>query len=93
MTVTSWRPATSRSADVLNGGVLRDTGLGTAAVVVLPLLVVIAVLASHLASLGHEKGLVTAALRALLQLGLVGAVVGVALRSILGASAFIVVML
>jgi putative ABC transport system permease protein len=71
----------------------HDTGLGIAAVVVLPLLVVIAVVASRLASLRHEKGIVTAALRALLQLALVGAVVGVALQSIWGTLAFIAVMM
>lgn len=67
---------------------LRDTGLGVASVVILPLLVVIAVVASRLASLRHDKGIVTAALRAVVQLALVGAVVGVALQSVLGATAF-----
>lgn len=71
----------------------HDTGLGLAAVVVLPLLVVIAIVASRLASLEHERGLLTAALRALLQLAVVGALVGFALQSILGALAFITVML
>jgi putative ABC transport system permease protein len=70
-----------------------DTGLGPAAVVVLPLLVAIAVLASRLAALRHDKGIVTAALRAVLQLALVGVVVGFALRSIWGTLAFILVML
>jgi putative ABC transport system permease protein len=70
----------------------HDTGLGIAAVVVLPLLVAIAVLASRLASLRHEKGIVTAALRALVQLALVGAVVGFALKSIWGTLGFILVM-
>lgn len=71
---------------------LRDTGLGIAAVVILPLLVAVAVVASRLASLRHDKGIVTAALRAVLQLALVGAVVGIALQSVLGATAFILVM-
>jgi putative ABC transport system permease protein len=70
----------------------QDTGLGVAAVVVLPLLVAIAVLASRLASLRHEKGIVTAALRAVVQLALVGAVVGFALKSIWGTLGFILVM-
>lgn len=70
-----------------------DTGLGIAAVVVLPLLVAIAVAGSRLASLRHDKGIVTAALRAVLQLAVVGAVVGFALQSTLGALAFIAVML
>jgi putative ABC transport system permease protein len=70
-----------------------DTGLGPAAVVVLPLLVAIAVLASRLAALRHDKGIVTAALRAVLQLALVGVVVGFALQSIWGTLAFILVML
>jgi putative ABC transport system permease protein len=70
-----------------------DTGLGISAVVVLPLLVAIAVLASRLASLRHDKGIVTAALRAVLQLALVGVVVGFALQSIWGTLAFILVML
>jgi putative ABC transport system permease protein len=78
---------------VLNGEMLRDTGLGTAAVVVLPLVIAIAVGGSRLASLGHDKGIVTAALRAVVQLAVVGAVVGVALQTILGALAFITVML
>jgi putative ABC transport system permease protein len=71
----------------------HDTGLGIAAVVVLPLLVAIAVLASRLASLRHEKGIVTAALRALVQLAVVGALVGFALQSIWGTLAFVLVMM
>jgi putative ABC transport system permease protein len=71
----------------------HDTGLGIAAVVVLPLLVAIAVLASRLASLRHDKGIVTAALRAVVQLAVVGAVVGFALQSIWGTLAFILVMM
>lgn len=74
-------------------GMWRETGLGTAAVVVLPLLVVVAVVASRLAALRHERGLVTAALRAAGQLALVGALVGFALRSTLGALAFLTLML
>ncbi|NEA32589.1 ABC transporter permease [Streptomyces sp. SID13031] len=70
-----------------------DTGLGVAAVVVLPLLIAIAVVGSRLASLRHDKGIVTAALRAVIQLAVVGAVVGFALQSTLGALAFIAVML
>src|SRR5215211_2670320 len=69
-----------------------DTGLGIAAVVVLPLLVAIAVSASRYAGLRHDKGIVTAGLRAALQLAVVGAVVGVALQHILGAIAFVLVM-
>jgi putative ABC transport system permease protein len=70
-----------------------DTGLGIAAAVVLPLLVAIAVLASRFASLRHDKGIVTAAVRAVVQLAAVGLVVGFALRSTLGALGFIAVML
>jgi putative ABC transport system permease protein len=70
-----------------------DTGLGISALVVLPLLVAIAVLASRQAQLGHDQGIVTAALRAVLQLALVGAVVGFALQTIWGALAFVLVML
>src|SRR5689334_1371477 len=70
-----------------------DTGLGVAAFVVLPLLVAIAVTASRFAQLRHDKGIVTAAVRAVLQLALVGAVVGFALQTIWGALAFIGVML
>lgn len=70
-----------------------ETGLGIAAVVVLPLLVAIAVVASRFASLRHDKGLVTAALRAVVQLAVVGAIVGFALQTVLGALAFIAVML
>ncbi len=69
-----------------------DTGLGIAAVVVLPLLVAITVFASRYAGLRHDKGIVTAALRAVVQLAAVGAVVGVALEHILGAIAFVLVM-
>src|SRR5215216_1361524 len=69
-----------------------DTGLGIAAIVVLPLLIAIAVAASRYAGLRHDKGIVTAAVRAVLQLALVGAVVGVALKHILGAIAFVLVM-
>lgn len=71
----------------------HDTGLGIAAVVVLPLLVAIAVVGSRLASLRHDKGIVTAAIRAVVQLAAVGLVVGFALQSTLGALAFIAVML
>ena len=70
-----------------------DTGLGIAAVVVLPLLIAIAVVSSRLAALRHDKGIVTAALRAVVQLAVVGLVVGFALQSTLGALAFIAVML
>lgn len=70
-----------------------DTGLGLAAVVVLPLLIVLAVTASRFAGLRHDKGIVTAALRAVLQLAAVGLIVGVALYHTLGAIAFILVML
>lgn len=70
-----------------------DTGLGIAAVVVLPLLIAIAVASSRFASLRHDKGIVTAALRAVVQLAVVGLVVGFALQSTLGALAFITVML
>jgi putative ABC transport system permease protein len=72
---------------------LPDTGLGLAAVVVLPLLVLIAVAGSRLAALRHERGLVTAALRATAQLAVVGGLVGLALRSTAGALAFVAVML
>lgn len=77
----------------MNGQVFDDIGLGGAALVVLPLLVVIAVTGSRLAALGHERGLVTAGLRALLQLALVGLLIGLALRSIPGAIAFVILML
>jgi putative ABC transport system permease protein len=70
-----------------------DTGLGVAAFVVLPLLVAIAVAASRFAQLRHDKGIVTAAIRAVLQLALVGAVVGFALQTIWGALGFVAVML
>jgi putative ABC transport system permease protein len=69
------------------------TGLGIAAVVVLPLLVAVAVAGSRLASLGHERGLVVAAGRAVVQLAAVGLVVGVALQTVAGAVAFVGVML
>jgi putative ABC transport system permease protein len=75
------------------GGIWDDTGLGLAALVVLPLLVAIAVAGSKLAGLRHERGLVTAALRAVVQLAVVGTLIGLALRSIAGALAFVVVML
>lgn len=78
---------------MLNGRVWRDTGLGIAAVVVLPLLVAIAVVASRTASLRHDRGIVTAAVRAVIQLAAVGAIVGIALRSMLGALAFVSLML
>jgi UDP-glucose/iron transport system permease protein len=70
-----------------------DTGLGVAAIVVLPLLVAIGVVASRLASLRHDKGIVTAALRALVQLAVVGALVGFALQSIWGTLGFILMMM
>ncbi|GAA1518530.1 ABC transporter permease [Kribbella lupini] len=70
-----------------------DTGLGVAAFVVLPLLVAIAVTASRFVQLRHDKGIVTAAIRAVLQLALVGAVVGFALQTIWGALLFVGVML
>lgn len=71
----------------------HDTGLGIAAVVVLPLLIAIAVAGSRFASLRHDKGIVTAALRAVVQLAFVGLVVGFALQSIFGALAFMALML
>ncbi len=74
-------------------GLWEDTGLGTAAIVVLPLLVVIAVVGSRLAELRHERGLVTAAIRAVVQLAVVGTLIGVALRSMAGALAFVGLML
>ncbi|HEY3002365.1 MAG TPA: ABC transporter permease [Kribbellaceae bacterium] len=73
---------------------MRDlTGLGTAAVVVLPLLVAIAMTGSRLGALRHERGLVEAAVRATVQLAAVGTVIGFALRSTVGALAFVAVML
>lgn len=69
------------------------TGLGIAAVIVLPLLVGIAVAGSRLASLRHDRGIAIAAVRAVVQLAAVGAVVGLALRSTLGAVAFVALML
>ncbi|TWD84120.1 putative ABC transport system permease protein [Kribbella amoyensis] len=69
-----------------------DTGLGTSAVVVLPLLVAIAVVASRYAELRHDRGIVTAGLRAVVQLAAVGLVVGFALQSLWGALAFVLVM-
>jgi putative ABC transport system permease protein len=48
---------------------------------------------SRLASLRHDKGIVTASLRAVVQLAVVGLVVGFALQTTLGALAFIAVML
>ena len=68
------------------------TGLGWAAVVVLPLLIVIGVGASRYAGLRHDKGIVTAALRAVVQLAAVGAVVGIALQHTLGAIGFVLLM-
>ncbi len=68
------------------------TGLGWSAVVVLPLLIAIGVGASRYAGLRHDKGIVTAALRAVVQLAAVGAVVGIALQHALGAIAFVVLM-
>ncbi|NUS00724.1 MAG: ABC transporter permease, partial [Kribbellaceae bacterium] len=68
------------------------TGLGWSALVVLPLLIAIAVAASRYAGLRHDKGIVTAALRAVVQLAVVGAVVGVALQHTIGALAFVLLM-
>jgi putative ABC transport system permease protein len=68
------------------------TGLGWAAVVVLPLLIALGVGASRYAGLRHDKGIVTAALRALVQLAAVGAVVGIALQHTLGAIGFVLLM-
>jgi putative ABC transport system permease protein len=68
------------------------TGLGWSAVVVLPLLIAIGVGASRYAGLRHDKGIVTAALRAVVQLAAVGAVVGIALQHALGAIAFVLLM-
>jgi putative ABC transport system permease protein len=71
----------------------HDTGLGIAAVVVLPLLVVIAVAASRVAALRHERGVVEAAVRAAVQLAVVGTLIGFALRSMAGALGFVALML
>ncbi|MGZ0145763.1 ABC transporter permease [Kribbella sp. WER1] len=68
------------------------TGLGWSALVVLPLLIAIGVAASRYAGLRHDKGIVTAALRAILQLAAIGLVVGVALQHTLGAIAFVLLM-
>jgi UDP-glucose/iron transport system permease protein len=73
--------------------VFDDIGLGPAALVVLPLLVAIAAAGSRLGSLRHERGLVTAAVRAVVQLAAVGVVIGLALQSMAGAIAFVAVML
>ncbi|MEV5961089.1 ABC transporter permease [Kribbella sp. NPDC051952] len=69
-----------------------DTGLGLAAVVVLPLLVAVGVVGSRYAGLHHDKGIVTAALRAVVQLAAVGVVVGFALQHTIGAIAFVLLM-
>ncbi|MFB6723061.1 ABC transporter permease [Kribbella sp. NPDC056345] len=69
-----------------------DTGLGPAALIVLPLLIAIGVAGSRYAGLRHDKGIVTAALRAVLQLAAVGLVVGFALQHTLGAIAFVLLM-
>ncbi|MEU8226734.1 ABC transporter permease [Kribbella sp. NPDC048915] len=69
-----------------------QTGLGWAAVIVLPLLIAIGVGASRYAGLRHDRGMVTAALRALVQLAAVGAVVGIALQHTAGAIAFVLLM-
>lgn len=69
-----------------------DTGLGYAALIVLPLLIAISVVGSRYAGLRHDKGIVTAALRAIVQLAAVGLVVGFALQHILGAIAFVLLM-
>lgn len=71
----------------------RDLGIGAAAVVVLPLLVAAAVTASRLAMLRHERGLAVAAARAVVQLAVVGTLIGLALRSTPGALGFLLVML
>lgn len=69
-----------------------DTGLGFAALIVLPLLIAIGVAGSRYAGLRHDKGIVTAALRAVVQLAAVGLVVGFALQHTLGAIAFVLLM-
>ena len=69
-----------------------DTGLGYAALIVLPLLIAIGVAGSRYAGLRHDKGIVTAALRAIVQLAAVGLVVGFALQHTLGAIAFVLLM-
>src|SRR6266508_589443 len=72
----------------------HDTGLGIAAVVVLPLLVVIAVAASRVAALRHERGVVEAAVRAAVQLAVVGTLIGFALRAVaIGLPAALVIAL
>src|SRR3954447_5632947 len=69
-----------------------DTGLGIAAVVVLPVLITLAVLGNRYADLRHGRGVVTAALRAVIQLAAVGLVVGFALQRTAGAIAFVLLM-
>src|SRR3954447_20360303 len=68
------------------------TGLGWSALVVLPLLIAIGVAASRYAGLRHDRGIVTAALRAVVQLAAVGVVVGFALQHTIGAIAFVLLM-
>lgn len=68
-------------------------GIGPAAAVLLPVLLLGAAVMARLARLGHQRAIPIAGLRALLQLTAVGLVVGFALRSYLATAGFLVLML
>jgi putative ABC transport system permease protein len=72
---------------------VHTLGLGPAALVLLPVLLVGAAALARLARLGHERAIPIAGLRALLQLTAVGLVVGFALRSYAATLGFLVLML
>lgn len=72
---------------------LAGLGLGPAVLVVIPLLVAVTAGLVYVGGFGHQRAVPFAAVRAVVQLIVVGLVVGVALQHTLAAAAFLVLML
>lgn len=72
---------------------MNQAGLGVATAVLLVVLVVLSAVLARLGGLGHERAIPVAAIRAVAQLAAVGLLVGLALRSLAGTVAFLLLML
>lgn len=72
---------------------MDQAGLSMVTAVLLVVLVVLAAVLARVGRLGHERAVPVAAVRAVAQLALVGVLVGLALRSLAGTVAFLLLML